>query len=110
VNEKMLCDALAKVEAEEEKLLRWLKESGKCSVCGMPLPYQNAQLAHVIPKHKKYIKKYGAAVIHHELNTRITCDKCNSSVLMDPATHPIEAEELVSLIRNVIKLDEELVK
>ena len=61
----------------------------------------NLQLAHKIPATKGYLKRYGKEVIHHPLNLATVCSlKCNDAVLLDPKTHPIEAEELIRRIKN----------
>ena len=63
----------------------------------------NLQLAHRIPKAKSYLKKYGKEVIHHKLNLATVCSlKCNDAVLLDPKTHPIEAQELIEKINEVL--------
>jgi len=70
-----------------------------CPVCGNPM--DAPQMAHRIPKHKKYLRRYGPAVIHNRLNMVAVCSlACNSAVLIDPATHPIEAGELAKTIRD----------
>jgi hypothetical protein len=71
-----------------------------CAVCKKPLTLDNAQYAHRIPKHKKYIKKYGKEVINSRFNLALVCSlKCNCAVLLDPATHPVEAAELIKQIK-----------
>ena len=65
-----------------------------CEVCGKPVSWDNAQLAHRIPSHKKYIKRYGRDFIHGKSNLALVCSlKCNAAVLCDPATHPVEAQK-----------------
>jgi len=87
--------ACEKIEAMEQKERMYNQARGRCKYCNKALTFGDAQLAHRIPKHKKYLKKYGAVIIHHPLNMVITCDKCNSKALLDPATNPIQATELV---------------
>lgn len=87
-----------KHDAYDKKIDMCIKAHWRCFRCGRHLRLNEAQLAHRIPKHKKYIKKYGADVIHNTLNMFVSCDKCNSYALIDPATHPIEAEKLVEKI------------
>lgn len=84
-----------------EKKIAILSERGwLCEVCGQPLTMSNAQLAHRIPQTKGYLKQYGKDVIHHELNLACVCSlDCNSAVLLDPKTHPIEAQELIYRIK-----------
>jgi hypothetical protein len=72
-----------------------INERRKCEVCGKRVGYNTAQLAHRIPQHKKYIKKYGRDFIHSRKNMALVCSlECNAAVLCDPATHPVEASEL----------------
>ena len=89
---------MTRINAEDLKLVMYYKAFGSCTVCKKTLYYAQAQLAHRIPKTIRYIRKYGRDVIHHPLNMAITCDRCNSSVLMDPKTHPIEAMTLINEI------------
>ena len=93
--------AREKIEAEEHKQERYCKAHGKCSVCGKSITYSECQLAHRI--HKGYTKMYGPDIIHHELNTVITCADCNSSVLLSFAANPVEAQELIDEIWRDIK-------
>jgi hypothetical protein len=85
----------------QENRIRMMVERGcKCEVCGKQLHLGNLQLAHRIPKTKGYLKQYGKEVIHHPLNLATVCSlECNSRVLLDPKTHPIEAKELIERIK-----------
>ncbi len=86
-----------KYDANEQREYLIRLTGGKCQKCGALL--RVPQLAHRIPKHKKYLKKYGREVIHHPLNFRVVCSlRCNAACLLDPATHPIEAGELINKI------------
>ena len=89
---------LEKLEAYEMKALWHTQALGLCEVCKEWIPLDESQLAHRIPKHVKYVKKYGKSVIHHRFNMALTCAGCNSRVLIDPATHPVEVAELVEKI------------
>lgn len=93
-----------RLEANENKL-RLLSERGWiCEVCGKPLSLCIAQLAHRIPKTKFYLKKYGKDVMHHSFNLACVCSlRCNSQVLCDPATRPVEAERLLNEIYEDLK-------
>ena len=85
----------------QENRIRLMVERGcTCEVCGKHLDYGNLQLAHRIASTKGYLKKYGKDVIHHPLNLATVCSlKCNDAVLLDPKTHPIEAQELIEKIK-----------
>jgi len=89
-----------KIEAEEHKQERYCKAHGKCSVCGKSITYSECQLAHRIPK--GYASVYGPEVIHHDINTPLTCAKCNDSVLLTPAANPVEAKKLIEKIKENI--------
>lgn len=89
---------------EQEKAieLKWqiIDEQGKkCSVCGK-LFQRRPEIAHRIPKHKKWLKKYGSEIIHHRLNLTATCKNCNSMVLVNPESLPGQA--LIKEIREAI--------
>lgn len=85
------------METREQKC----KEQGyRCGVCGKYITPYNSQLAHIVPQAKGYIKKYGKEVIHHPMNMVAVCSlRCNSAVLCDPKTHPIESQELIDKIK-----------
>ncbi len=96
---------LEKYELNQEKI-RHLVQNRYCPVCkkNMLEEYCQPQWAHRIPQTKMNLKKYGAEVIHHIKNRVLVCSlKCNSAVLLSPATHPIEAEELVREIQEDLK-------
>lgn len=93
----------AKLDAIEQKEKIYNRRQ-VCEVCKNRMPFSQAQLAHRIPATKAYIKQYGAAVIHHQLNLALVdCLKCNAAVLLDPKTHPVEAAELINKIREAKK-------
>ena len=95
-----------KLIAEEQKYRIYAEQSCRCHACGFPVPYSMAETAHRIPKTKAYLKKYGAEVIHHRKNLVITHPgKCNSSVLLDPKTHPVEAAKLIESIKKELQND-----
>ena len=88
-------------EYQENRIRLMIERGCTCEVCGKPLHLGNLQIAHRIPKAKRYLKQYGKEVIHHPLNLATVCSlKCNDAVLLDPKTHPIEAAELIRRIRH----------
>jgi len=91
-----------KLEANEMKLARCIKNNWCCEVCGKHT--HNLQLAHIIPKHKNYIKRFGVGIIHHRLNLVLTCEKCNSSVMLSPDT--IQGQEHIEKIRKQIDMED----
>jgi hypothetical protein len=87
-------------EIIEMKIYLLAKNGGQCEVCHQPLALSDCQLAHRIPQTKCNLKTYGQKVLHHEYNLAAVCSlQCNSAVLMSPATHPIEAAELITKIQ-----------
>jgi hypothetical protein len=80
----------------------------KCEVCGKHLLDEGstAQLAHIIPKTKRNIIKYGNEIIHHPLNLVAVCSlKCNSKTLI--GNSPIAEYELIERIKESIKREKE---
>ena len=88
---------LEKIEAEEAKQQRIQDNNYCCEVCHKRFGYSELQLAHIIPKHGNYIKRFGVAVIHHHDNIVLTCGKCNSSVMLSPDT--LQGEKLIKSIK-----------
>jgi len=92
-------------EIIEMKIYLLAKNGGRCEVCHQPLALSDCQLAHRIPQTKYNLKTYGKAVLHHEFNLAAVCSlKCNSKVLKNLATHPVEGQELIAKIKKEIKL------
>lgn len=91
-------------ERVRETKLRLLNQRGsRCEVCGKLVTLESCQLAHRIPKTKHNLKTYGAKVIHHDLNLAVVCSlRCNSAVLCNIATNPVEAGRIISEIREAI--------
>jgi 5-methylcytosine-specific restriction endonuclease McrA len=88
-----------KEAAEEQKQRIYIEQHGRCASCGKPVKYSEAEAAHVIPKHKWLIKKYGKDVIHHRLNLRITHQgACNDKVMIMPESLP--ALDLIRMIQD----------
>ena len=89
-----------RIEMIEQKT-RMLNACGwKCEVCGKPLTLDGCQIAHRIPKTKYNLSHFGKSLIHHPKNLACVCGlKCNSAVLLNIATHPIEASALIEAIR-----------
>ena len=86
------------------KIYLLAKNGGRCEVCHQPLALSDCQLAHRIPQTKYNLKTYGKNVMHHEYNLAVVCSlRCNSAVLLNIATHPIEAAQLIDRIREDLK-------
>ena len=97
--------AREKIEAEDNKIDIIMSQYSQCAHCGQMLTASEPiDIAHRIPKYKMYIKKYGWSVINHRFNLRATHrGACNDGVLLDPKTHPIEAQQLVKRIMEDLK-------
>ena len=92
-------------ELEKDKM-RTLFYQRICPVCkrNMILESCEPQWAHKIPQTKANIKYFGNEVIHHRLNRELVCSlKCNSSVLINPATRPLKAARLLEKISEDLK-------
>lgn len=84
----------------EIKIRKCQEQHYKCGVCGKPITPPSCQLAHKIPKTKFLLNKYGKQLIHHDLNLVACCSlNCNSLVLCDPKTRPVEAKALIDKIK-----------
>lgn len=80
------------------------RANGKCEICEKPITFETMQLAHKIPQTKFYLHKYGKKVLHNARNIVVCCSlRCNSKALMSPATHPLEANQLIEQIQSEIK-------
>ena len=90
--------ARQKFEANEKKIQIYNSRAGICEVCKLNIPFNQAQLAHRIPKSKMYLKKYGAKVIHHKKNLALVCGlECNSTVNI--GGNPEKVKQLVNEIK-----------
>ncbi len=96
-------NVVEKEKAQETKRQLYYKQGGRCATCGMRLA-GGFDLAHKIPQTKTNLKKYGKEVIHHPLNMACTCHRadCNDAQMINPATRPVEAEELVKKIKKAL--------
>lgn len=89
---------LEKIEADESKHQRIQDNNYCCEVCGKRFGSSSLQLAHRISASKHNISEYGRKVMYHHDMMVLTCDKCNSSVLINRASNPIEAQALIEKI------------
>jgi 5-methylcytosine-specific restriction endonuclease McrA len=66
---------------KQTRLALYKRSKMRCEVCGSPLYNKKVEMAHVIPKRKSYLKKYGPEVIHHILNLKLVdSENCNNAV------------------------------
>jgi hypothetical protein len=81
----------------------YIREQGRCYVCGAKLDPSNFHLAHVIPQRKHWMQLYGARIIHHELNMRATCpnDLCNNAVSL--GNNRLAVDKHAAVIEQAIK-------
>jgi 5-methylcytosine-specific restriction endonuclease McrA len=93
---------LEKIEADEAKQQRIQDNNYCCEVCGKRFGASSLQLAHKISASKFNIKEFGRDVMYHHDMMVLTCDKCNDTVLINRASNPIEAMELITSIQQSI--------
>ena len=84
------------------------KQGMKCFTCKKLFTnYLEVQLAHRLIRSKPNLKLYGYEIIDHVLNLRATHGgACNDAVIINRATKPIEALELIKEIEDNIKAQE----
>lgn len=65
---------------------KMVEQKGICPGCGKPLlPDDVKELSHIIPQRTWILNKYGADVIHHPLNMKLThTGSCNPAVQISP--------------------------
>lgn len=78
------------------------RDGWRCRFCGCA-DQSRLQLAHRVPKDKRYLRRWGPLVIHHALNLVLTCDTCNYKAEVDPKTRPIEADQIIAEILTAIE-------
>ena len=86
----------------ETKVKIFERDNYRCGHCGLSIFRDGTpQCAHRIAQTESNIKKYGASVIHHELNLVSTCSLyCNGH--MNIGYRTAEAEELADKIRDAM--------
>lgn len=86
------------------KIKKLNENDSRCEVCGKLMSLADCQLAHRIPKTKYNLRTYGPEVIHHELNLACVCSlRCNSAVLLNLATRPVEGMALINTIKKELQ-------
>ncbi len=91
---------LEKIEANERKQELITALNNTCQKCFNQ--FNNLHLSHKISASKANIKLFGRKVMYHDLMMLITCDKCNSSVMKNRGSNPIQAQELlITIIYNL---------
>jgi 5-methylcytosine-specific restriction endonuclease McrA len=93
---------LEKIEADEAKQQRIQDNNYCCEVCGKRFGASSLQLAHKVAASKSNIKKFGREVMYHKDMMVLTCPDDNSRVLINIASNPLEAMELINSIKNSI--------
>lgn len=85
--------------SRETRLAVCERDLWMCVECDKPFGNgYGFQLAHCIPRSKAMLRKYGAAVINHPMNLRLTCSlSCNDAQSI--SNHPITEALLVAMIR-----------
>jgi hypothetical protein len=76
----------------EQREAVYERQDGRCAYCGMPMLFDDFELAHVLAESRDNIRKFGRAVVDDVDNKRGTHrGECNSGVLMNPDS--IQAKE-----------------
>lgn len=94
-NKKLSFDDKEAIEDLKSEMIR--EAHNRCTVCDKPFNVDRLpQISHRIQKGKRTYRKLGYEVVNHRLNLQITCDTCNSSVLISEET--LQGKELVNRI------------
>lgn len=94
-------------ERERDRALqtRWAvynRAGGWCEVCNAPLDFRTYHMAHIVPKSKANLRKYGREIIHHPDNMKATCGlRCNAAVLI--GCSPVAEAEHIAMIREKVE-------
>jgi hypothetical protein len=68
------------LDAFDERTALYAQARGHCQTCGNPVAFDAFQLAHCIANSKANRRKYGAHIIDHPMNKRVTCPgRCNDA-------------------------------
>jgi len=99
------------VKDYEKKKAHLLTTQGvHCPVCFKKfVESDRIELAHRLRKDNPHVKMFGLSVIDHVSNLAATHKNCNSAVLINRATDPIQAHEKVVDILSQIMLNDPLV-
>ena len=88
-------------DLDETRRIVGARDGWQCRYCGCT-DSARLQLAHRVPKDKRYVERWGKRVIHHPHNLVMTCDLCNGKAEVDPKTRPLEAEMIIAEIQDMI--------
>lgn len=89
-------------EIWEERIELYVRDKGICQSCNKPVGINNFEIAHCICKSKANRRKFGAHVINHPLNKRVTHPgRCNDA--MNCGNNPAACAAIV----RAIALDDE---
>ena len=80
---------------------RIFKRDGyKCQCCGNSIYiYNSPQLAHLVSQGKRNLRKYGAEIIHSDLNMKACCSLvCNGRLAVGLSREKQKAEEIRRII------------
>ena len=90
---------------QEKRADIFIKANYVCEACGNDVRSIQPQLGHRINQSKVNLKKYGEAILHHELNLAPTCsNRCNAKVSLYGKYTSID--RLVARIKKELKLSD----
>ena len=87
------------------KLEVFERDGWRCVVTikGHRCPDRARQAAHVLPRDKPHLARYGDEVINHPANMLSTCGlRHNAMVQINYRSHPVEADRHAELVREII--------
>jgi hypothetical protein len=89
----------------EQRQRLWERQAGRCAACGrIGDGPESMEAAHLIPQSEWALGKWGANIIHHDLNIRLVCrgrSECNDAVSI--SNQPRSCDRLAEEIRRVLQ-------
>lgn len=87
----------------EARMVVYARDQGMCRECERPAPYGHC--AHVIPRTKGNVRRYGRRIMDHPLNLRWACSQtCND--LLSRSNHPLYKTALLAEISAALVREE----
>lgn len=85
----------------DQRIETYYDQDGRCAYCGLPMIFDEFELAHVLAESRDNVRRFGREVVDHRENKRATHrGECNSGVLMNPDS--LQAREHARRIREAI--------
>lgn len=98
INKKLSYEEKEDIESQKRQMINYA--GGCCEVCHKPFNFNIfPQMAHIVIKGN--VKIFGAEVIHHPYNIKITCSKCNSGVIINTSKRQLLREHLEPIYQDL---------